>query len=203
VGAMTDEKAETLEAPGRFELPNEGFADGSGTATGGRAPAIPGGSEAPAGLGRPGEVGASRARSGARDPAWCRRATLARWGTLADRFWPRVNKRGRTMPGMDTPCWEWTKALDDDGYGRLEAGGKKHAGAHRVAWELVHGAPPPDDRMVCHRCDNPRCVRAETEGGHLFLGTQRDNVRDALAKGRHGSLKQAGKKRGPYRKRAA
>jgi len=36
-----------------------------------------------------------------------------------------------------------------------------------------------------------------------FLGSPRENTADPLAKGRHGSLKQAGRKRGPYRKRAA
>jgi hypothetical protein len=33
---------------------------------------------------------------------------------------------------------------------------------------------------VLHRCDNPPCCRPD----HLFLGTQRDNVRDMFAKRR-------------------
>ena len=122
-------------------------------------------------------------------------AALARWGTLAQRFWDRVRK--------GDGCWEWTGARGPDGYGKIEAFGKKHAGAHRVAWELVNGSIPPG-LHVCHHCDNPRCVRTEPGGGgHLFLGTPRDNTHDSLTKGRYGSLKQAGKKRGPYRKRAA
>ena len=36
-----------------------------------------------------------------------------------------------------------------------------------------------DGISVCHRCDNPRCVRVD----HLWLGTPGDNNRDCWAKG--------------------
>lgn len=93
-------------------------------------------------------------------------------------------------------CWEWCGEFSKDGYGearqaRLPDGERR---AHRASWKLVHGAIA-SGLYVCHRCDNPKCVRPE----HLFLGTQQDNVRDAMAKGRHVCTRQTGKKRGPYR----
>lgn len=81
-------------------------------------------------------------------------------------------------------CWEWTGTRTRDGYGRVQRKGRKLL-AHRAAWEDVNG-PIPDGLVVCHRCDNPACVRAEPGGrGHLFLGTQADNIHDAIRKGHH------------------
>ena len=57
---------------------------------------------------------------------------------------------------------------------------KQRRYAHRVAYEIASGIAVPPDLLVCHKCDNPRCVRAD----HLFLGTPKDNVRDAMTKGR-------------------
>lgn len=92
---------------------------------------------------------------------------------LADRFWEKVNK-------TDT-CWLWTAATDRRGYGKISAGG--HSGrfltAPRVAWELARG-PIAVGLSVLHRCDTPACVNPD----HLFLGTQADNLRDMVSKGR-------------------
>lgn len=79
-------------------------------------------------------------------------------------------------------CWEWIGSLNQDGYGQVRVN-KRLIGAHRVAWELTHGAIP-DGLKVLHNCpagDNPSCVNP----AHLFLGTQQENITDMVNKGRH------------------
>ena len=75
-------------------------------------------------------------------------------------------------------CWEWKAFKNKDGYGKFLYSGKVGA-AHRLMWELVYGEIR-EGMYVCHKCDNPGCVRYS----HLFLGSQRDNVRDCIKKGR-------------------
>jgi hypothetical protein len=74
-------------------------------------------------------------------------------------------------------CWLFVGCLAR-GYGQLLFDGKRHK-AHRLMWQAVHGDIPAG-LFVCHRCDVRRCINPD----HLFLGTCRDNTRDALEKGR-------------------
>lgn len=76
-------------------------------------------------------------------------------------------------------CWEWQGSRDSNGYGRLNVDGVPML-AHRVAWVLFRGAITSGEH-VCHRCDNPPCVRPE----HLFLGDYQANTDDKMAKKRH------------------
>lgn len=84
----------------------------------------------------------------------------------------------RTVPN-DSGCIEWQGATGKKGHGRINYGGRLYS-PHCVIWVAHHGQIP-SGQLVCHKCDNPRCVNIE----HLFLGSFSDNVRDMIAKGRN------------------
>lgn len=89
--------------------------------------------------------------------------------SLAERFDSKIER----IPFSG--CWIWTgRVMERNGYGTL---GRNLA--HRISWKL-HSGPIPKGLYVLHRCDVSCCVNPE----HLFLGTQLDNVRDMMAKGR-------------------
>lgn len=73
-------------------------------------------------------------------------------------------------------CLEWQGGVTPDGYGVVNFGGETRM--HRLVWWLLKGEPQV---QVLHHCDNPRCLNVE----HLFLGTQVDNIQDAVRKQRH------------------
>lgn len=75
-------------------------------------------------------------------------------------------------------CWVWQKAKHKQGYGNFSYK-RKCLLAHRVSW-MLHYGELDKDILVLHKCDNPPCVNPE----HLFLGTDRDNVKDSISKGR-------------------
>jgi hypothetical protein len=72
--------------------------------------------------------------------------------------------------------------LDKRGYARVtvsENGEKRPVFAHRLSW-VFHRGPIPPGMVICHRCDTPACINPD----HLFVGTQSDNIRDCMRKGR-------------------
>lgn len=87
-----------------------------------------------------------------------------------ERFWAKVEKTDG--------CWVW-KAACRKGYGAFKFEGKVYD-THRFSYILHFGDIGPG-LAVCHRCDNPLCIRPD----HLFLGTIADNNLDMHVKGRH------------------
>jgi hypothetical protein len=122
---------------------------------------------------------------------------------LCNRHWRRTRKYGSPVAakrhsGMmvalasdarferqvkKTPtCWLWAGATDGDGYGifRGDVGGIEYKRAHRFFWAFHTGEVLPRGMMICHRCENPRCVNPD----RLFPGTAADNNLDKIRKGR-------------------
>lgn len=82
-------------------------------------------------------------------------------------FWQKVKKTDG--------CWLWTGCAPK--YGQLRRRGGTLL-AHRYSFELAFGEIPKN-LYVLHSCDNKLCVRPD----HLHLGTQAENVREAIERG--------------------
>ena len=80
-----------------------------------------------------------------------------------------------------TGCWNWKLSIGSHGYGNTKYCGKnnRYACAHRLSYYVYKGEI--GIYHVLHTCDNRKCCNPE----HLYLGTDKDNCRDRIARGRH------------------
>lgn len=92
--------------------------------------------------------------------------------TAVERLLAKIDQRG------PEECWPWTAGVGSAGYGIFWIDGQC-INASRATYILLVGPLGPDEEAL-HRCDNPICCNP----GHLFPGTQGDNVRDCRQKGR-------------------
>jgi len=101
---------------------------------------------------------------------------------------PRIAKHGwerlrNYRINAQTKCWHWMGYRLPSGYGHIVVtiGPKVYRTtlAHRYAYESTYGSIPKD-ALVLHRCDNPSCINP----AHLYVGTQVDNMQDAMLRGR-------------------
>ena len=100
---------------------------------------------------------------------------------IRDRFWTKVSR-----PSPDA-CWEWL-ASKRNGYGVIGSGqAQRVVYANRYSWEfwigpIPSGGPGHHGWCIIHTCDNRACVNP----AHMRLGSQGENVRDMIDKGRRG-----------------
>lgn len=89
-------------------------------------------------------------------------------------FWGRVKILG------DNECWLWTGHIERNGYASMHPiKGASPIRANRVSYVIHHGPIAPR-MMICHHCDNRRCVNPR----HLYQGTAKQNAEDTSARGR-------------------
>ncbi len=81
-----------------------------------------------------------------------------------------------------TPCVETEHRKDPDGYGRCRVmrHGRRINKRHVLVWVDYHGRLPAPGMQINHACDNRGCEALL----HLYEGTQADNVRDMVQRGR-------------------
>lgn len=91
-------------------------------------------------------------------------------------FVEKIDKRSHSE------CWKWLGGKSKYGYGIFHIL-RKPIRAHRLAWELFFG-PIPEGKLVLHKCRNRDCVNPY----HLYLGSQSDNMKDAVRDGTHPKL---------------
>lgn len=103
--------------------------------------------------------------------------------TEEERFWSRVDKTPGQGPQGE--CWTW-QASRLKGYGSVYVGGKHHK-SHRAAWFYTYKQWPT--LWLLHSCDNPPCVNP----AHLREGTNVENIRDSMERGRRSVMKGEGK----------
>lgn len=91
---------------------------------------------------------------------------------VLNRFWSSVDQRSHD------DCWPWQRSVNRWGYGRFSYNYRKfHASRFAL---MASSRSLGRGLMALHSCDNPVCCNPK----HLRWGTNADNVRDAVQRGR-------------------
>lgn len=101
--------------------------------------------------------------------------------TAEDRLLRFINFiSGPTAKRLDTRCWLWTGAANQQGHGMFTFGGRSNARSAYIAAFRFHyfdgGIINLAGYVMAHKCDTPSCVRPT----HLYLTTPTGNARDRV-----------------------
>lgn len=99
------------------------------------------------------------------------------------RFWSKVG------PETETGCRLWLAGAPTKtgGYGRFALSHTVTIPAHRIAAQLYVKRTLLPNEVIRHQCKNHRCVAQ----AHLIVGSQKENIADAIEAGTHNSVRQA------------
>jgi hypothetical protein len=92
-------------------------------------------------------------------------------GTLGRKAIPVEDKLLSGIEVSDDGCWNWTKARNALGYGRVRVSTHRVEFTHRACYE-IHEGPIPEGLVLDHLCRNPSCCNP----AHLEPVTQRVNL---------------------------
>ena len=79
-------------------------------------------------------------------------------------------------------CWLWAGGKTTGGYGTYTTASRFGLSTlvHRAIYELTQGVSIKN-KVLLHSCDTPACCNPD----HLTPGTQGENLKDCVEKGRH------------------
>lgn len=99
-----------------------------------------------------------------------------------------------SIHNLETDCYLWQGCMHEKGYGRIRYQGRVEK-VHRISFMYYKGAIIEG---VYHTCDIPNCWNPD----HLFTGTNIDNIRDKVIKGRQARGSNSSNKLEEYQVRA-
>lgn len=103
------------------------------------------------------------------------RAVAAMCPADYQRLWTNVDVTGGRLA-----CWPWRLSTNQHGYALIHVRSAGPVRVSRLVLSLHLGRALTDAEHVLHSCDNPPCCNP----GHLRVGTQADNMRDMVVRGR-------------------